>query len=457
MSDYSKPSLVKVSNPLYAKHGSSAQTYHFVRESIEGVSIDQLVADFGSPLFVFSERLLREKYKEAKAAMQSVYPHVTFSWSYKTNYLNAICQVFHDEGAIAEVVSPFEYEKARALGMSGSQIIYNGPYKTIESLERAVSEGAQIHIDHFEEISDIEKIAEAQGKVVGVGIRLNLNSGIYPMWSRFGFNLESGQAWAAIRRIAQSKWLKVHGLHSHIGTFILEPAAYGRALDKVIAFMREVESLVGYNLKFIDMGGGFPSRSHLKGVYQPPEVTVPGPQAYADAMAPMLKTLAGRQPGTQLYFELGRHLVDEAGYLITSVVADKTLLDGRWSYVLDAGVNLLYTATWYKFKIELDRDSPGVMEPCILNGPLCMNIDVVDEAILLPRLKRFQRLILSPVGAYNVTQWMQFIQYRPAVVMVDLNSQPHVIRRAENLDDINRMEPVLNKATSVTPLRKERA
>jgi diaminopimelate decarboxylase len=121
-------------------------------------------------------------------------------------------------------------------------------------------------------------------------------------------------------------------------------------------------------------------------------------------------------------------------------VCDKLLPDGRRSYVLDAGVNLLYTSTWYKYKIELDQEVKGIMEASILNGPLCMNIDIVDEAILLPRLNRFQNLILSPVGAYNVTQWMQFIQYRPAVVMIKLDKSIKVLRRAENLEDINRME-----------------
>jgi diaminopimelate decarboxylase len=180
--------------------------------------------------------------------------------------------------------------------------------------------------------------------------------------------------------------------------------------------------------------------SHLKGVYQSPEVSVPSVRAYAQAIGTELKWLASRDPAPKLYVETGRHLVDEAGFLITSVVADKQMPDGRRSYVLDAGVNLLYTSTWYKFKIELDREVTGIMEPSILNGPLCMNIDIVDEAIMLPRLARGQRIILSPVGAYNVTQWMQFIQYRPAVVMVRESGAVSLIRKRETLEDINRME-----------------
>lgn len=441
MSDsYERPTVLKVGNPLYAKHGSVSQNYTFVRDAIEGHTIQSLVDQHGSPLFVFSERVMRHKYREAYAAVKDLYPNVQFGWSYKTNYLNEICRTFHDEGAIAEVVSEFEYEKARALGVAGKDIIYNGPLKSKGSLQRAVSEGAYINADHFHEIEDLEQIGKELGQKVKIGIRINLDAGIYPVWSRFGFNLETGQAWAAARRIAQSPHLKLVGVHCHIGTFIIDPTAYGRAAAKLSKFIVQLESLVGSNVEYIDLGGGFPSLSHLKGVYQSPEVSVPSVRAYAEAVGAELKWLASRASMPKLLLECGRHLIDEAGFLITSVMADKVLPDGRRAYVLDAGVNLLYTSTWYKFKVELDREVSGIMEPSLLNGPLCMNIDVIDEAIMLPRLQRDQRIILSPVGAYNVTQWMQFIQYRPAVVMIRTSGEVSVIRRRESLDDINRME-----------------
>lgn len=439
---YSKPSITKIGNPLYLKHGISSNNYQFIRDKIEGVSIADLTEKFGSPLFVFSKPVLQQKFREAKNAISAIYPKNKFAWSYKTNYLNAICKVFHDEGAIAEVVSEFEYEKARALGVEGKDIIFNGPFKSLKSLERAINENAQIHVDHLGEISDIEAIAKRLNKKVKLAVRINLDVGIYPTWSRFGFNLESGQALVAVKQIIRSNYLKISGIHSHIGTFITDCEAYAKELRKMIDFMEEVENLAGYQMDFLDIGGGFASKSSLKNIYHAPEITVPSIEAYAKAIAQPLAELAKRKNPPELILELGRHLVDEAGFLITSVVADKLLADGRRSYVLDAGVNLLYTAAWYKFKIELEAQTDGIPEPSILFGPLCMNIDVVDEAILLPRLKRFQRLILSPVGAYNVTQWMQFIQYRPAVVMIDENSVVTLIRRGENLDDINRVENV---------------
>jgi len=82
---------------------------------------------FGSPCFVISERIIRKVYREAHAAFATRYPKVQFAWSYKTNYLDAVCRVYHQEGSWAEVVSGFEYEKARRNGMDGSRIFFQRP------------------------------------------------------------------------------------------------------------------------------------------------------------------------------------------------------------------------------------------------------------------------------------------------------------------------------------------
>jgi len=78
----------------------------------------------------------------------------------------------------------------------------------------------------------------------------------------------------------------------------------------------------------------------------------------------------------------------------------------------------------------------GPIEECVIYGPMCMNIDVIDEATPLPTLPRGTRLIISPVGAYNNTQWMQFISYRPKVVLISEAGEVELIREAENLEDI---------------------
>jgi diaminopimelate decarboxylase len=140
--------------------------------------------------------------------------------------------------------------------------------------------------------------------------------------------------------------------------------------------------------------------------------------------------------------ETGRALVDEAGTLISSVVATKRQPDGRRGLVVDAGVNLLFTSFWYKHDVAAAQETPGVPEPTVIYGPLCMNIDVMRDSVNLPPLGVGDRLLFRNVGAYNVTQWMQFIAMRPAVVMISTDGQVGVIRRAEQLDDLASLEEV---------------
>ncbi|NPA79433.1 MAG: diaminopimelate decarboxylase [Thermotogae bacterium] len=437
---YEKPVIHRLQMGMMNKFGFASPFGARVRKHIDGVAIDELVERFGSPLFVFSERRLRQKFREVKNAFTLRYPNVEFSWSYKTNYLDAIAAILHDEGATAEVVSEFEYEKARRLGVPGEQIIYNGPYKPIDSLRVAVKEGARINIDTFEEIADLEQVADELGIRPKVAIRVNMDTGIHPRWSRFGFNYENGQAWDAVKRIAMGGKLDLVGLHCHMGTFILKPEAYEIEVKKLVDLAYRIEDEYDFKIEYIDVGGGFPSRNRLKGIYLPPDVAVPPIDEYAERITTAL--LSSLRPGDypKLILESGRAIVDESGFLITTVHASKRLPDGRRGYVLDAGVNILFTAFWYHFNVEIDREVQGAAEPCILYGPLCMNIDVVDDRAYLPPLPRGTRLILSPVGAYNVTQWMQFIRYRPAVVLVGEDGKVELIREAESLEDIVRRE-----------------
>jgi diaminopimelate decarboxylase len=429
---YKKPVINRVDFSLSSKYGSPVKSQK-VKTEIDGIKVEDLVNQYGSPLFVFSESKIKETYEKFYEAFSSRYPDVQFFWSYKTNYLNAICKVFHKLGSKAEVVSEFEYDKARRNGIEGKDIIFNGPHKTKEALKKAASEGAKIHLDHWWEIKDLEEVAEELGMEIPVAIRCNMDTGVYPQWSRFGFNIDNGEAYDAIKRIYEGKKLILTGLHSHIGTFMLSANAYYVAAKKLVQLKNKAEEDFGFEIEYIDLGGGFASKNRLKGVYQPPEVIVPTPDDYAEAITnAIFEHNKGKLP--KLFLETGRALIDEAGYLLTSVFAYKRLADGKKSYILDAGVNLLYTYFWYNFEVFLSKRYDNLTEPSQLNGPLCMNIDVIAENIQLPPLNRGDVLTIWPVGAYNVTQWMQFIEYRPRVLLIDLDKNVRIIREKEDLD-----------------------
>jgi len=436
------------------------------------------VRDHGSPLFVFSEASLRSKYREAHRAFSRRYPDVQFAWSYKTNYLNAICRVFHQEGSIAEVVSGFEYEKARRNGIPGHNIIFNGPHKERADLELAVNEGAMIQVDNLDELLTLTMMARGRNEPVNIALRVHLNTGTHAVWSKFGFSADNGEALQVIRRLQNTPQLRLQGLHSHIGTFILDPDAYRTATRKLVELALDAEKLGAEPIRYLNLGGGFASHARLHYQYLPPEQATPSFDRYAEAICDTITNLwpAGRKL-PKLYLETGRALVDESGYLISTVVAVKkrqleTALSAtlssygktshslgnalrsygkeapasasynqsRNAFVLDAGVNLLYTSTWFAPTMIPARPCLDAPVPTTIYGCLCMNIDVIREEAPMPGLTTGDQIVMHPVGAYNVTQAMQFITYRPACVMIGEDKRVHVIREKEDLDHVQRLE-----------------
>jgi diaminopimelate decarboxylase len=404
---------------------------------IDGVAVADLVEQYGSPLFVFSERTLRSRYRELHDALTRRWSPVRIAWSYKTNYNAAICQVFHQEGAWAEVVSGLEYDKARAHGVPGSRIHFNGPLKPRPVLTKALREGATVHIDNFDELTLAEKIAQEDGVDYGVALRVNLQAEGVAAWSRFGFNLESGQARDAAMRLLTGGHLRLTGFHCHLGTFLLDPAAYREAAGKLRDLANDLRREHGVTLDFIDLGGGFASQNTLRDQYLPGAQATPALSRYVEAISEGLAGL-DHDPGKAptLVVETGRALVDDAGSLIVSVVANKRLPDGRRGVVLDGGVNLLFTAFWYRHDVVPAQPFRGMPEPTVLYGPLCMNIDVMRDTMAFPPVEPGDKLVFRTVGAYNLTQWMQFITARPAVVMIGRDGRHGLIRRAEDVSTL---------------------
>ncbi|MGI4886285.1 MAG: alanine racemase [Janthinobacterium lividum] len=437
---YERPVLRQLTGGMPGKHGPRAGAAAV--PALDGVPVAALLARFGSPLFVLSERQLRRSYQAAVRAFGTRYPQVQLAWSYKTNYLNAVCRVFHQEGAWAEVVSGLELEKALGNGVPGPQILFNGPGKRPADLLRALEVDAVVHLDHADELHQLLALAAGRARPARVALRVNLDAGPgTPPWDRFGFNYENGDAWQALGRIAAAPGaLELVGLHCHIGTYVLAPSAYAAAAAKLAALARRCQQELRAPVQYLDLGGGFPSGNALKGGGAP---AVPSLDAYAAAITGALLG-AGFPPDALplLVLEAGRALVDEAGTLAGTVLATKRLADGRRATVLDFGVNLLFTAFWYDHAVSPVRAPSAHTEPTVLLGPLCMNIDVLRESVELPLLSAGDQVVVHRVGAYNLSQWQQFITLRPNVVLLDQQGSPHLIRAAETLEYLQQLELV---------------
>ncbi len=438
---YTAPHIERNYSGTMNKYGSKSVVRH--QDNIDGIPVKKLVETYGSPLLVFSESQIRRRYQRLTEVMQMNYPKLEMAWSYKTNYLGAICNIYHQEGAKAEVVSGMEYAMARRLGVAAKDIIYNGPGKQKEDLELAIREGARIQIDHLDELYLIEKIATEQGTNPDVAIRVNMDTGVYPLWTRFGFNYETGEAYRAIQRLLSGKKMNIVGLHTHIGTFMLEANAYYLAAKALLDLAQKVQDELGVTVKYIDLGGGFASQNTLHEQYTPGELSAPTFDQYASAIgAAFNESRFVRENLPTLVLETGRALIDEAGYLIASVIGKKNLPTGERAIILDAGVNTIITAWWYKLKVLPTRPFPGAYQNTIFYGPLCMNIDVIRQALPFPDLYTGEQVLVHPVGAYNNTQWMQFIEYRPRVALITETGKTELLREKEQLSDIVARETI---------------
>lgn len=436
---YERPVIQKLNTGLMNKFGMNTE-FEPMRD-VEGVPVKELIEKYGSPLFVLSERKIRNKYKELYTAFSVRYPKIQFAWSYKTNYLNSVCNIFHQEGSWAEVVSGFEYDKAILNGVPGDKIIFNGPDKSVSDLTKAINNGSLIHIDHLDELYTLIDLTKSLEKTPKVAIRVNMDTGVYPMWDRFGLNYENGQAWDAINKIMASKTLDFVGLHAHIGTFMMSPNAYAVAANKLIDLAIRTQNKFNKRIQYIDLGGGFPSQNNLKGAFFPGTDSVPPLEDYAEAItSAFMNSSLSASELPLLILETGRALVDQAGYLLGTVIANKRLTSGKRATILDVGINLLFTSFWYNHKVTPAQEFSDYREDMELFGPLCMNIDVIRDNIQLPTMKKGDHVVVQNVGAYNMTQWMQFITLRPNIVLIDENRNTFLVRQSETVEYINSME-----------------
>lgn len=401
-------------------------------EIVDNVEIQNLLEKFNSPLFIVSERVIKEKYQKLKDALRVFYPDSKISYSYKTNYLPEICKILKGCGAYAEVASGFEYWLAKKLGYRGGDIIFNGPYKKNGELLNAFDDECILNADNYFELNRIEEISRSRSLRPQVGIRINLNysrTGSSP-WNRFGFNIENGEAMAICSKIKKEfKNLDIVGVHAHLGTNISDVSVYRSAMEKVVDFTADIKEGLGIRINYIDIGGGFAVYGNkLKTV---DGENIPSVSDYINAIIhPVLKKLEYKPI---LIFEPGRFLVAEAMTLFTKVISKKEI-DGIRTVTVDSSISILREAPFIDFHISALQEEK-LMAPTVVFGSSCTQADVLGRANL-PHLEIGDVLAVHCVGAYSLPRSSQWIFPRPAVAMLKPGGMSKLIRRAESYEDM---------------------
>jgi diaminopimelate decarboxylase len=265
-------------------------------------------------------------------------------------------------------------------------------------------------------------------------------------WTKFGFSDDNGDSQRALERIARNPRLKLEMLHNHCGTFVLVHSLYAAAADRLVALAKRARSL-GLAPRMVDFGGGYPSSNVLR-----PEYDLAGGSVRSgDFWAPYAREICSRLAKAKdvfggrptLVLEPGRAVVDACTQLLCSVVATKSVDRSEDAVILDAGVNLVPTACYYDHRVSRAAGNGGASyqrhRPVSVFGPLCMQSDRLRESVTLPPLRPGDLVRISHVGAYCHTMSMQFIQTRPATVLVG-PAGTELIRRRETWRDVFRLD-----------------
>ncbi|HQZ81953.1 MAG TPA: diaminopimelate decarboxylase [Pyrinomonadaceae bacterium] len=441
--------------------------------TIDGVDAVELAREFGSPLFVFSEKRIRQNIERLKRVAEVIGCPLKLCYAAKAMSTLGILRAVKDADCDVEVNSGGELWKALKAGFTGEQITFNGTSKEAWEIELAIENGIYaIQVDSLFELSLIEKAAKCLGKRANASLRLvpeiesKTHSGLQTALLTSKFGMMPDEAYSAVRGYANSAHVNIFGVHLHIGSQNPDPTVYVAAFETLFASLVRVFGETGQKLRHINLGGGFPVRyleddaadmdpkqkAMLAAVYEPSDAIRPAWEAVQQAAK---KAKAEHLlDGLTLLLEPGRSIIGDTGICLTTVrnVKSRPTSNGGEDHWLltDAGFNILLsmeTYKWFYRLISAERTSNAHDASYKVAGPLCDGGDVyfdiegesrLPEYRLLPsRVEPGEVLALLNCGSYSLSQASQYnARFLPAVVLIKDGGTTTLIRRRDNFEDL---------------------
>ena len=401
--------------------------------SIGGVRVAELAAQYGTPLFVYDEEHLRARCRAAVNAFGA--GNVVYAT--KAFICGAMARLAHEEGLLLDVATGGELHTVLHAGVPASSCVLHGNNKSLDELRMAIAAGiAHIVVDSFDEIDRIEKL-HADGLPV-VRVQLRITPGVHVHTheyvstgqddSKFGFNLNNGDAHKAIARAQSSEAVDLIGIHCHIGSNVFAVENFAEA-SKVM-----VDLFSTLNLPELTLGGGL-------GVAYTENEEAPTIEQWAAVLQRATQSLPA---GSNVSVEPGRSIVASAGVTVYTVGTVKPV-DGIRTYIsVDGGMSdnprpVLYGSGYEAFdpaRMSADRtDSARIV------GKHCESGDILVESAAVPPNVSVGDLLVMPVtGAYGYSMASNYNKVmRPAVVFVSDGESRLVVRR-ETYDDLVRLD-----------------
>ncbi|HIM57989.1 MAG TPA: diaminopimelate decarboxylase [Gammaproteobacteria bacterium] len=400
----------------------------------ESVAITDLMAVYGSPLYVYSRHDIERNWLEFDQAFGQ-HPHLV-CYAVKANSNLAVLNTLAKIGSGFDIVSQGELERVLAAGGQANRCVFSGVAKTKQEIKRALEVGVRcFNVESASELDRIEAIAKSLNTQAPISIRVNPNvdAKTHPYIStglkenKFGVDIDD--AMDLYQRAQDSEYLNVQGLDCHIGSQITEVSPFLDALDKVLTLVEQLNKN-GIEITHLDLGGGV-------GIVYDDERTI-DIKAYVEAMIAKVGNI-------EIILEPGRAVVGNAGIFITKVEFLKQNSEHSFA-IIDGAMNDLLRPSFYNAYhqvLPVNENSNGIQASWDLVGPICETGDFLAKDRDLS-LSQGDYLALMSAGAYGFTMSSNYnSRPRVAEVMVD-GDQHHLVRERETIQDLFYNESIIN-------------
>jgi diaminopimelate decarboxylase len=407
-------------------------SYHGSRLFCEGVPVEQVADQVGTPAYLYSRASIEQAYRRMDSSFGSL-PH-TICYSVKANSNLGILRVFSALGSGFDILSGGELYRLRRIGVPGSRIVFSGVGKSREEIREALR--ARVLLLNVESSAELDLLASEASRLrvrAAASIRVNpdVEAGGHPHISTGHHRHKFGIDWDVARKLylehRASRWIEWQGISAHIGSQILTLAPYRRTLARLAGYVRDLRR-TGIALRYLDCGGGLGIRYTSE---HPPEKA-----AYARELARAVRPL-----GCHLLIEPGRSLVGPAGVILMRVLYTKQTR-GKTFVIVDAAMNdfmrpALYGAT---HPVTRARRGSRTVTRADIVGPVCESGDCFVQDWPLGKVAAGDLLVLWGAGAYGFVEASNYnSRPRPAEVLV-AGRRVRVIRRRESRADLVRGE-----------------
>ena len=400
----------------------------------DGVPVKELAQKYDTPLYVVSEKRIRDNYNRVHDALIRNYKYVRVYYAAKANSNLTVLKILQSQGAYLDTVSPGEVFMALVSGYTPDRIMFTGTSVRNDELKMLADANITVNIDSQSELDRLLKISVPQ--ILSVRVNPEVGAGHHEHCitagpdSKFGlWEEEVIQAYA----IAQRARVERFGIHMHIGSGILDVEPYVSAVEKLLSIAKRVHDEVGINFEFIDIGGGF-------GVpYKPEDKEFDWTAFGSKVLAPFKNKVAEYGLGKPfLCVEPGRYLVCDASVLLTSVNTVKVTPAKKFVGV-DAGFNTLIRPVMYgSYHPILVANKLGAAEKETYDvvGPICESGDALAKNRKLPEIEEGDLLVVLNAGAYGFSMSSQYNARPRAAEVLVRQGKAFVVREREHLDNL---------------------